>query len=300
MRIHSESKFVIISIIGVLSITLVPTILRTTNLLSATMPDISSVLEVRGDMPNGWILREEQKRDYERGISHGEGVPPYSRFSWDGMKRDPAKRAGPGNPLIAFAAVNITRLATPQDALTVLSRANDLAAIRSPSGSYSGKRLGDLSFYSRRPGDAAHLAAVRFVRGPFMFDVTMRGPRGTDMRPEVEALAQTLVDRAAAAIALAASTEISATVAARSVKARAPNGVTVVRMGDYASAVGASLKLDLAGGTAEITKGSRTLKVNIGRREAWLSGNEVTLPFPALRRGADSVYCPLDTLKNVT
>lgn len=132
-----------------------------------------------------------------------------------------------------------------------------------------------------------------------MFDVMMRGPRGSDMRAEIEILSHALVERADAAIALATSPQISGSAGGRSLDARTPKGVTVVRIADYAAAIGASVQLDLASGTAEISKGNRKLKLNIGRREAWLDGIPLTLPFPALRQGADQVYCPLETLARI-
>jgi hypothetical protein len=248
--------------------------------------DIYSLLSVRYDYPDGFEVWEGP--DIIPGAGAGQ--------RWRGTKMDPSKPASPLNKILESAAISIGTAKSAEDARKYAHPPKEIQApIR--TGSYSGKPLGDICY--RSLGDSATSAPLWLARKNVILNVDVYGTTGRNWVAINEAVAQALVDRIDATYALTASADTTAFVGTRDLESRQPNGVSVIHVQDYADATGAAAKVDLPGGTAEITRGGHTLKVNIGRKEAWFDGQPFTLPFPALRHGKDQVWCPLDALKRL-
>ena len=260
--------------------------------------DHYAILPVAGDFPPGWRISSYDAPGYSgrSGKTRKLGRVPNT---W---KSKELHSIGPSDIRRPVTA-RVTTLVIPnRQAAVLLPLELEHVAIMTYEGSYSGKRIGDRCFRASQSkiGYYQHLlndAALYVGRGPVLISVGMSHPsRYADVTDDTESLALTIVGRTDSAIALAESARLTVTVAGRNVQARMPNGIRVVHMDEYATATGAAFRLDMLGGTAELARNGRILKVNIGRREGWLNGQANTLRFPALRHGASQVYCPLETL----
>jgi hypothetical protein len=210
----------------------------------------------------------------------------------------PGEPPSPRNKIMEDASVIIAVLPRAQAALEALRfrwLSGNGPQIPPREGSYSGRKIGDRCLRGGTDSDTS--AGLGFIRGTVYYEITLTGPSGAlDYHAAIERLALALVERADAAKALAFSSDTSVTVANRALTGKTPNGISVVHVQNYANATGAAVKVDFPGGTLEVTRNGHTLKVNIGRKEAWFDGQPFTLPFPVMRHGKDQVYCPLDAL----
>ena len=108
-----------------------------------------------------------------------------------------------------------------------------------------------------------------------------------------------LVERIDAAMALTSSQMTSEAVGPEQLAARSPNGVAVVHVDEFARAVGGKAGFDFLGDTATVKTNGHTLLLHVGRKEAWMDGKPITLPFPAVRHGRNQVWCPLAVLRKL-
>lgn len=252
-----------------------------------------SLVEVPADLPAGWDLWPEYK-------TVGDNAPSSLTFHrWRGRTSDPSQPPSPQNKILEAASVKILVGRTPQEAWRIApGNGGAFVQVRPVVGSYSGKLIGDRMLRGGLRSSTG--ATLWFVRGYVGYAISINGPPDAmDYAAAVENLATSLIARADAAFALAASTDGTVQVGGRTVACKQPNALAVVRVSDYAEAAGASCQLDILGGSETISRNGHTLKMNVGRTEAWFDGSPITLPFPALRDGKDQVYCPLDTLRRL-
>ena len=257
--------------------------------------DKHSLLAVAADMPPGFELWKP---------SHALNKDPFPPNTieerWRGQTMDVTKPVSPRNKITQTVSVRVQIGSTAAEAWKAVTPGigGPFTQAVTVSGSYSGRPIGDTSV--RGGGPPSIGATLWFLRGPVAFEIKISGrPSAHNYPQEAERLAMALVERADASMALSQSAPSTTSLAGKSIPVRIVNGVTVAELNDYADAVGAVAQFEIANSTAELRKGNRVLKINVGRREAWLNGKSQTLAFPALRHGLDRVYCPLDTLREV-
>lgn len=293
-------KLIAAFVLGILLLGAAMTHLRSSAQQQPAPPDKYALLETAADFPTGWKLWSEHIR-YYTGAKERGADPNVALDMWMGRTMDPGALPSPANKILAGADINMRIHPSGEAAWQAVKKMLTLRQSATPpvDGSYTGVKIGDRCQHPPI-NNSNRGASLWFVRGTVLYFVGVYGPSGDmDYPAVVERLALALVERTDAATILAATADSSVTVANRALTGKTPNGVAVVHVQDYADATGAAAKVDLPGGTVQITRGGHTLKVNIGRREAWFDGQPFILAFPALRHGKDQVYCPLDALKRL-
>jgi len=129
--------------------------------------------------------------------------------------------------------------------------------------------------------------------------VDVGGPKGELDYPVVaEKIARAMLARAEAALVLAAGAPL--TMNAHDTGVRQARGVSVTLVDEWAASAAATWQADWKAGTATLKRGTHTLQLMVGRREARLDGKPLTLPFPALRHGKDRLWCPTAVLSKMS
>lgn len=91
----------------------------------------------------------------------------------------------------------------------------------------------------------------------------------------------------------------SARAAGRNLVSRAPNNVTIVEAKEFALAIGATWKTQFPEGVVTLQKNGHIHQLHAGRKQAEYDGQSVTLRFPVMRTGADTVACSLVVLQRL-
>ena len=260
-----------------------------------TLSDAYALAETHADLPYNWESWPETN-DNQR------GERPYGSYhEWMGRREIEKEPVSPQNHILVSSRIIVSLCPTPKEARAYIEKLLSPAlgpAVSPERGSYSGASLGDECF---RSAASTNRAFLWFTRANAYFMVDISGPTGDlDYPVVVEKIARAMLARADAALALASSGGPKLLGGAGNVKTRQPQGVPVVLVDEWAASSAATLQADWRSGTATIKRGSHTLRLMIGRRDARLDGQPLTLPFPALRQGKDRLLCSLVVLNKLT
>jgi len=256
--------------------------------------DIYGLMEVVWDMPAGYEAWPKKGRTPGEVTRLGESNHAY------GTRELPKTEPG-SEPVRQDAGdVRIWITGSPGQAIETITPGNERFHfnLTPMEGSCTGKKIGDICVHSIMGGSHPGAAALWFTSGNIAYYVDLRGPAKDHNWPTtIEKLATTLLVRAGAVrLLLAARTEPLA-VRGRKLTGRNIGGVQVTHIRDYADTIGGRTTLDVAKGTAEVKSARHVLLLHIGTRSGTLDGKPISLAFPALRDGAENVYCPLAALK---
>lgn len=276
--------------------------------------DPYSVLSVRWDFPSTILVNQTHVHPEFANTAIQFWYGQFRSKQWLAttpyryLARKPGDRA-------YYAALARTHATVSIDVFPSAPTDSDWLARRAPhvqlttlDGSFSGKRIGEECRHTpyaveNAPGNrrVTHLyQSLQVRRGPVVFHVDGSDDERSDWSGNIERCAMALVERIDAAIALTASRKGFAPLGRTQLAARFPNGITVVHVNEFAAETGAKAAFDFRGSTATIKAYGHTLLLHVGRKEAWMDGKAMTLPFPALRDGGDRLWCPLSVLEKLS
>ncbi len=248
--------------------------------------DTNSLLPTCADLPEGWSLGRDNRgyvRNHKRfALHHWVGPPVKSRRS----RTDPFTRRARGVTRVLVAA-------TPERAWGYFELEQQSAAMRHKAGSYSGRTIGDFCFR----GSSGNHASLIVGRGPVLISVNLSVDNDDpNPAPACESAAVALVERVDAALQMTHAQALPLELSGRPIIIRMVGNDFLTLLDEFSKLVGATATVNVAEGWASVSRRDRTLRLRIGRREAWLNGKPLKLSFPALRHGASQVYCPIEAL----
>ncbi len=254
--------------------------------------DAYALAETKADLPVDWELKPESIAS-TRGNSVNQ-----SEHSWMGRRENPLEPPSPHNVILLSARVRIVVCKSPQEARANLRIWTTGNVVDPLPGAYTSKNLGDSCF---RSTDSPISASLWFCRANMSCDVHVHGPVGELNYPAVvEKIARAILSRAEASLALEATGEIPILPAGQNLGMRNPRGIPVILADEWMAGTGAAWTPDWKLGAVTIKYGDHTLSLNVGSRDARLDGKPITLAFPALRHGKESIWCPTAVLSKLT
>lgn len=260
---------------------------------SQLLTDAYALAETKTDMPATWepwlIYDNRRVESATQSDHHWVGRGERGKKPYEPQKR----KCGSGEIMVRICRSATEARSEVEDWLNPAR-----VAVPPVRGSYSGFSLGDECVRSQTNPNSAHL---RFCRANVFFVVSVQGHTGCFNYPAVaEKIARAMLARADAALTLAATDSGPMTTSSRNVGTRKPRGVPVMLVDEWTAEAAATWQPDFTSGIAIVKRGSHTLRLMVGRRDAQLDGKPITLPFPALRHGKDRLWCPVAVLSKLT
>lgn len=254
--------------------------------------DAYALAETPDDLPADWEALPETI------VSTRGNSAKKSEHSWMGRRENPMEPPSPHNIIFVSSSVRVFVCKSQEEAranLRIWTTGNVVDPI---PGAYTSKSLGEICFRSR---DGPNSANLWFCRANVVCDVHAHGPTGElKYSVVVEKIARAILSRTDASLALEATGEIPFLPSGQNIGIRNPSGVSVILVDEWMAGAQATWKPDWKLGSVTIQHGSHTLTLNVGSQDARLDGKPITLAFPALRHGKESIWCTTAVLSKLT